>query len=385
MAATSDSLVALFREMAQLTVLDEGSPNAFRVRAYENAVEAIATHRGDLQALSEKELTAIAGIGPSTARKIREFFTAGTIAKLDDLRRKYPPDFVELGKIPGLGPKTLLRLRSELGVRNLEDLRAAIESKKLREIHGLGAKVEEKLLHAIERRGETGKDKRVPIAEAMPIARELVAALEALPAVERVQYCGSLRRLRETVADADIVVASREPLSVREAFVKLPMVREVIGSGDTKTSVLTSTGLQVDLRIVEPPQFGAACQYFTGSKAHNIKLRQRALDRGCTLNEYGLSDAQTGEVIACESEEAIYRALGLPLIAPPMREDRGEIEEAEKGGLPPPVRLRTFVAICTCTRSSRGTARARSKTSSVRRPRGATSIWRSPITRRTSR
>ena len=171
----SDSLVALFRELAQLTVLDEGSPNAFRVRAYENAVEAIASYRGDLQALSEKELTAIAGIGPSTAKKIREFFEGGTIAKLEELRRKYPADFVELGKIPGLGPKTLLRLRSELGVRNLEDLRAALEGKKLRDVHGLGAKMEEKLLHALDRMGAAGKDKRRPIAEAMPIARELVA------------------------------------------------------------------------------------------------------------------------------------------------------------------------------------------------------------------
>ena len=339
MAGRSDSLVALFRELAQLTVLDEGSPNAFRVRAYENAVETIASYRGDLQALSEKELTAIAGIGQSTAKKIREFFQGGTIAKLEELRLKYPADFVELGKIPGLGPKTLLRLRSELGVRNLEDLRAALEGKKVREVRGLGEKMEEKLLHALDRQGAAGKDKRRPIAEVMPIARELVAALEALPAVERAQYCGSLRRLRETVADVDIVAASREPSSIRDAFVKLPTVREVIGSGDTKTSVLTTTGLQVDLRIVEPPQFGAACQYFTGSKAHNIKLRQRALARGWLLNEYGLSDAQTGEVIARESEEAIYRALGLPLIAPPMREDRGEIEQAEKGELPPPVRL----------------------------------------------
>ncbi len=339
MPARSDSLVALFREMAHLTVLDEGSPNAFRVRAYENAVEAISSYRGDLQALSEKQLTAIAGIGQSTAKKIREFFQAGTIAKLEELRLKYPPDFVELGKIPGLGPKTLLRLRSELGIRNLEDLRAAIEGKKHREIRGLGEKAEEKLRHAIERRGEAGKDKRRPIAEAMPIARELVATLEALPEVERAQYCGSLRRLRETAADVDIVVASRAASSVREAFVKLPAVREIIGSGETKTSVLTATGLQVDLRIVEPEQFGAACQYFTGSKAHNIQLRQRALARGWLLNEYGLSDSETGEVIARESEEAIYRALGLPLIAPPMREDRGEIEQAEKGELPLPVRL----------------------------------------------
>jgi len=211
MSPPNDSLLALFRELAQLTVLDEGSPNAFRVRAYENAAEAISSYRGDLQALSEKQLTAIDGIGASTAKKIREFFQAGTIAKLEGLRQKYPPDFVELTRIPGLGPKTLLRLRSDLGVRNLDDLRAAIESKRVRQIHGLGAKMEEKLLHAIDRLGSTGKDKRRPIAEALPVARELVAAREALPAVERAQYCGSLRRFRETIADVDIVVASKEP------------------------------------------------------------------------------------------------------------------------------------------------------------------------------
>jgi DNA polymerase (family 10) len=339
MSDKTHSLVALFRELTRLTVLDEGSPNAFRVRAYENAVEAISSYRGDLEALSEKGLTAIDGIGASTAKKILEFFKSGTIAKLEELRVKYPPDFVELSKIPGLGPKTLLRLRSELGIRTLDDLQAAIASKKLREIRGLGAKMEEKLQEAIGRRGSTGKEKRLPIADTLPIARELVRALEALPAVERVQYCGSLRRFRETVADVDIVVATTDPSSVTEAFVKMPTVREVAGSGETKTSVLTSTGLQVDLRLVAPRQFGAACQYFTGSKAHNIKLRQRALARGWLLNEYGLSRVESGEVIASESEEAIYEALGLPWIPPPMREDRGEIEGASAGELPPPVRL----------------------------------------------
>ncbi len=339
MAGGNDSLVALFRELAQLTVLEEGSPNAFRVRAYENALEAISSHRGDLGALSEKELTAIGGIGSSTAKKIREFFQCGTIAKLEELRKRFPPDFVELSRIPGLGPKTLLRLRSELGVSNLQELRAALEAKRLREVKGLGAKMEEKLLLAIDRIGTTGKQKRRPIAEAMPIAREFVAALEALSGVTRAAYCGSLRRLRETVADVDIVVAAAEAAPVREAFVKMPTVREVIGSGGTKTSVLTTTGLQVDMRIVEPRQFGAACQYFTGAKAHNIKLRQRALDRGWLLNEYGLSHAASGEVIASESEEEIYRALGLAFIPAPMREDRGEIELAATGALPAPVRL----------------------------------------------
>jgi DNA polymerase (family 10) len=338
MADSKDSLVALFRELAELTILEEGSPNAFRVRAYENAREAIASHRGDLSALSLKQLTAIDGIGESTAKKIREYFDAGRIGKLEDLRRDFPPEFVELTKIPGLGPKTALRLRSELGVHNLDDLRGALEAKKLRELKGLGAKMEEKLLHAVERREATGKQKRRPIAEALPIARELVATLEAMPAVVRAQFCGSLRRFRETVADVDIVVATNQPAAVHEAFAKLPSVRDVIGSGGTKSSVVTAIGLQVDLRTVEPKQFGAACQYFTGSKAHNIKLRGRALERGWLLNEYGLSEVETEKVIASESEQAIYEALGLPYIPPPMREDRGEVEAAERGELPAAVR-----------------------------------------------
>ena len=337
--AGNDSLAALFRELVQLTVLDEGSPNSFRARAYENALEAITSHRGELGTLSERELKAIGGIGESTAKKIREFYDKGTIAKLESLRLKYPPAFVELSRIPGVGPKTLARLRSELGVSNLEELKAALASQRVRELRGLGAKAEEKLQHAIERMAASGPEERRPISVALPIADEFVAALLALPEVERARYCGSLRRLRETVADVDIVAASSEPAAVREAFVKIPTVREVIGSGDTKTSVLTTTGLQVDLRVVDPKQFGAACQYFTGSKTHNIKLRQRALERGLLLNEYGLSRVDTGEVIASDSEEAIYRALDLPLIPAPMREDRGEIEAAEQGVLPAAVRL----------------------------------------------
>jgi DNA polymerase (family 10) len=339
--AGNDSLAALFRELVQLTVLEEGSSQSFRARAYENALEAIRSHAGELKALSEAELRRIDGIGDSTAKKIREYFDAGRIAKLEDLRKKYPPEFVELSRIPGLGPKTLLRLRAELGVNKLEDLRAAIEAKKLRGMHGLGEKMEAKLAQAVERLGEHGKDKRRPIAEAMPIARELVAALQALPGVEQAQYCGSLRRLRETVADVDIVVAApaKAAASVREAFVGMPGVRDVIGSGETKTSVLTATGLQVDLRIVLPKQFGAACQYFTGSKAHNIRLRQRALDRGFLLNEYGLSDVETGRVIASKTEKDIYKALGLPYIPPPMREDHGEIDLAEAGELPDAIAL----------------------------------------------
>ncbi len=334
-----ESLRALFRELVQLTVLDEGSPNSFRARAYENALEAISSHPGDLERLSEKELTRVSGLGASTAKKVREFYETGTIAKLETLRQKYPPEFVELTRVPGLGPKTARRLESELGVRSLGDLRAALEARRVRTVKGLGAKVEENLLRALERRESTGKENRRPIAEVLPIAKELVAALEALPGVERAQYCGSLRRFRETIADVDILVASTEPASVIGGLVKLGAVREVREHGDTKAELRTVTGLQVDLRVVAPGQFGAACQYFTGSKAHNIKLRQRALARGWLLNEYGLQDAKTDEVIAAASEEAIYEALGLQFVPPPMREDHGEVERAAEGTLPPVARL----------------------------------------------
>ena len=340
MAGPNDTLVALFRELRELVVLDEGSPNAFRARAYENAADAIQTHRGDLSTLGEKELVALDGIGKSTAQKIREYYEKGTIGKLEELRKKYPPEFVELSKIPGLGPKTLLRLRAELGVKNLEGLRSAIAKKEIQNLKGLGSKMEEKIRHAIDRLGLTGKEKRTPIGAALPLARELVAELESFPEVERALYCGSLRRFRETIADVDIVAASKQPGPVMERFVGLPAVAEVIGSGETKTSVLTKKGLQVDLRIVEPDQFGAACQYFTGSKTHNIKLRQIALDRGWILNEYGLSDVETGKVIASRTEEEIYRALGLAFIPPPMREDRGEIELAAEGKLPAPLTMK---------------------------------------------
>lgn len=342
MADPNDSLVALFRELVELTTIDEGSPNAFRVRAYENAMHEIASYRGDLKSLSEKELVALEGIGKSTAAKIREYFETGKISKVEELRKKYPPELVELSKIPGLGPKTLLRLKNELGIKNLGDLQAAIQAKKIRELKGLGAKVEEKLLAAIARMGATGKEHRRPIAQALPIARELVAELSKLPAVERAQYCGSLRRLRETVADVDIVVASEDAPSVVQAFKNMRAVSKIIGSGETKTSVLTATGLQVDLRIVHLREFGAACQYFTGSKTHNIKLRQRALERGWILNEYGLSEVETEKVIASETEEAIYDALGLQMIPPPMREDRGEVELAAEGKLPTFVHRKDF-------------------------------------------
>jgi DNA polymerase (family 10) len=327
-------IVDVLREMAELTTLDEGSPQAFRVRAYENAMRAVEAFSGDISQLSEAQLVKLDGIGKSTAKKIREYLEAGSIDKLDKLRAAHPPGVVAMSHIHGLGPKAVAKLRKELGVESIAQLREALAGEKLRGLAGFGAKTEEKLKRAIERLGLDGKEQRTAIAKAMPLALRLVAELEALPEVLRAQYCGSLRRFRETIGDLDIVVASESAAPIMEWFANMPMVEEIIVRGDKKTSVRTRKGIQIDLRVVLPKQYGAALLYFTGSKAHNIKLRQRAMDRGWLLNEYALEHADSGEVVASETEEAIYQALGLPFIPEVLREDNGEIERAEAGELP---------------------------------------------------
>jgi DNA polymerase (family 10) len=334
MAGERDEILAHLRELAELTVLDEQNPQSFRARAYENAVNALGACGDEIARMSKAELKAIDGVGASMADKIRELIDTGKIAKLEELRKKYPPEYVELSKIPGLGPKRMARLHAELGVASVADLRKAIDSQRLRELSGFGVKMEGTLRKAIERLGMTGKERRTPIAEAMPLARRVVAALADVPGVERVEYCGSLRRFRETIGDIDIVVAANDSAPVMEAFVALPLVSDVLARGDTKTSVLTQGGLQIDLRVVALAEHGAAILYFTGSKSHNIKLRQRALARGLTLNEYGLSNIESGAIVAAATEEEIYAALDLAWIPPPMREDTGEIERSAEGTLP---------------------------------------------------
>jgi DNA polymerase (family 10) len=324
-------VIAMLSELAALTALAEGSPQSFKVRAYENALGAIEGFGSDVAQLSKAELTSIKGVGGSTADKILEFLATGSVAKLEALRQTYPPEFVQLTKIPGLGPKTLATIRAELGVEDLEGLKAAIEAQQLRDLPGLGKTSEEKIARAIERLGLHGKDRRTPIVEALPLARDLVADLERLPGVEQALHCGSLRRFSDTIGDIDIVVATTEARPVMDHVAAWPLASQVIGHGDTKTSILTRTGLQVDVRAVAPDQFGSAVLYFTGSKAHNIALRQRAIDRGWLLNEYGLLEGET--VIASRTEEDIYAALDLPWLAPPLREGSGEIEAAVEGEL----------------------------------------------------
>jgi DNA polymerase (family 10) len=335
--ATRLEIMRMLAELARLTALDEGSPQAFRVRAYENALHGIEGHPGELAGLSKAELVEIKGVGASTADKIIEFQETGSVAKLEALRQKYPPAFVELTKIPGLGPKTLKLIRSELGVEDIEGLKTAIAAERLRELPGLGRTSEEKIAKAIERLGLHGKDRRTPLYEALPLALSLAGRIEQLKSVKAAVPCGSIRRFAESVGDIDIVVSTNNPPQVSEFVLGLPEVEEVIGAGDTKTSFLTREGMQVDVRTVQPSQLGSALLYFTGSKTHNIALRQRAIDRGWLLSEYGLFEDE--KVVASKTEQAVYRALGMDFVPPPMREGSGEVEAASAHRLPSLVQL----------------------------------------------
>jgi DNA polymerase (family X) len=332
---TSAEAIRMLAELAKLTALDEGSPQAFKARAYENAIAGIEAHPGDIDGMTKAELTKIKGVGSATADKIIELGETGTVTKLERLREEFPPEFVELAKIPGLGPKTLKMIRSQLGVENLKDLQEALEAERLRELPGLGEKSEEKIKKAIDRLGLHGKDRRTPLVEVYGLARSLAARIEGTEGVEAAVPCGSVRRFSETIGDVDIVAATSDPVQVHSTVLGFPEVSDVVGSGDTKTSFLTREGLQVDVRTVAPDQLGSALLYFTGSKAHNIQLRQRSIDKGWLLSEYGLFDGD--DVVASKTEEDVYAALGMQFIPPTMREGGGEVELAMSGDLPEPV------------------------------------------------
>ncbi len=337
MADTKQDVLDMLRELTELTILEEQNPQSFRVRAYESAAQAIAAQATDLGKLTLKELQKIEGIGKSTAEKIRELLESGKVERVEALRQKHPRAVVALLQIQGLGPKAVARLRSELGVQSLDDLRLALTQNRLRDLRGFGAKSEEKLRQAVERLDEQGALSRTPISIALPHAERIVRHLQEVPGVDQVTYSGSLRRFSETIGDIDIVVTATAAEPVMEALTSMVLVERVLGRGDRKTSVVTRRGIQVDLRVVEKHQLGAALLYFTGSKGHNIKLRMRALSRGLTLNEYGLSELEGGKVVASETEAEIYAALGLPWIPPVLREDAGELEAAESGALPRPI------------------------------------------------
>jgi DNA polymerase (family 10) len=329
MASPNEAVASLLREYSELVVITGGDP--FRARNYERAAKAVAGHTGDVTTMSEAALTKIPGVGKSIAGKIAEFQRAGTIAALEELRAKIPPGVRELTKVPGLGPKRALQVATELGIASVPDLEAAAKAGRLRNLAGFGAKSEERVLRGLS---VMTRD-RVLLNVAMDTATGIVDALEPLAA--RVAYAGSLRRMRETIGDVDILAtASGDEQAARIMAAFRELAPEVIVSGPAKTSVRMGNGLQVDLRVVKPECWGAALQYFTGSQAHNVAVRQIAVKRGLKLSEYGLFRGE--ELIASETEEDVYRTLGLAWTEPALREDTGEVEAAARDEVPRVVR-----------------------------------------------
>ncbi|MBF8185015.1 DNA polymerase/3'-5' exonuclease PolX [Nonomuraea sp. K274] len=330
MARTNDDVAAVLEEYADLLAITGGED--FKIRVYQKAARSIGAHAADIDGYDAGELRQIPNVGEKIAHKVAEYLRSGTMAQLEELRGRIPAGVRALTRIAALGPKRAMVLHESLGVDSPESLESAIHAGALRDLPGFGAKTEENLLHGIALLRDAGE--RVQLGVAMPLAEDIVTALKSVQGCRRCGYAGSLRRMKDTIGDIDILATSNRPKVLMSAFIDLPQVTEVIVHGDKKTSVRTSQGLQVDLRVVPPDAWGAAMQYFTGSKAHNIRTREIAGHRKLKLSEYGLFDADTEELIVSKTEEEVYRRLGLPWIPPTLREDIGEIEAALAGELP---------------------------------------------------
>src|SRR5688572_19738912 len=323
MARPNDAVGALLLEYADLLVMTGGQ--AFKARAYEKAAKAVSGHHADISNLDLKQLEEIPNVGKSTAAKIQEFVQTGEIADLEKMRKKLPSGLRTLMAIPGMGPQKAVTLHRELGISSIEELVTAIEAGKLEELKGFGPKTSEKILHGIELlRNDTG---RVLINTAMEVAEEIIADLKKVKGCTRITYAGSLRRMKESIGDVDILAAAEDSSALMEKFAKTPLC-EVIVKGPTKTSIRTARGLQVDLRVVPEKSWGAALMYFTGSKEHSVALRTKCVHKGLKLSEYGLYRVEDDELLASDTEEAVYKQLGLPWIPPTLREDRGELDKA---------------------------------------------------------
>jgi DNA polymerase (family 10) len=329
-ARSNDAVEAMLLEYADLLSIVSGDP--YKPRAYEKAARSVGGYHADLAGLDEKGILAIPNVGRSIADKIVEFLSAGTFAELDELRGKIPPGVREMTALPGFGPKKAMFVYQELGIASVEDLVAAATEGSLRGLKGFSRKTEENILAGVVRARESGG--RTQIDVALELAELLLERLGTIASVRRTEVAGSLRRMAETIGDVDLLVASDDPLPIMDAFTGYGVVDRVIAKGETKSSILTRTGLQVDLRVIPLEVWGAALIYFTGSKAHNIRIREIAVRAGLKLSEYGLFVAKSGELIVAETEEEVYERLGLPWIPPTMREDRGEIQAALAGTLP---------------------------------------------------
>jgi DNA polymerase (family 10) len=328
---TNHEVARQLEEIAEVLELKEDS--SFRIRAYQRAARLIESLEEPLtQIRARGVLQELPGIGEAMAAKIEELLDTGHMQRHDALVAEFPPGVLALLQVPGIGPRTAHTLHDLLGITNLAELEAAARAGRIRSLKGFGAKTEAKILESLERLHQ--RSERLPLAQAYPLAQQIIAQLRAQAPVREIAAAGSLRRMCDTVGDLDLLVTSADPARVMQAVTELPQVRDVLLSGPTKTTIRTEIGLQVDVRVVAPDDFGAALQYFTGSKDHNVKLRTYAVGQGFKLSEYGIFRAETGERIGGRTEEEMYRLLGMPWIPPELREDRGEIEAALVGQLP---------------------------------------------------
>jgi DNA polymerase (family 10) len=335
MPVYNSDVASIFSRIADLLEI-EGA-NTYRVRAYRNAARTVATLSGNIADMVEngEDLTELEGIGEDLAGKIEEMAKTGDLEQLEEIEQRVPPGLAELLDISGLGPKRVRALYDELGITNLEELEEAAKQRKIEKLEGFGAKIQQKILDDLEE--ARGKEKRTRLDTADELVVPLLDYLRGIEGVQRVEAAGSYRRRQETVGDLDVLVTGEEGQQIIDRFIEYEDVDEVVSEGKTRSTVLLRTGLRVDLRVVVEESYGAALLYFTGSKAHNIHLRNMALHQDMKINEYGVFRGE--ERIAGETEEEIYGLFDMPYIEPELREDRGEIDAAMEGRLPQLVTL----------------------------------------------
>jgi len=326
----NQQIAKIFTEIGEL--LELKGENVFRIRAYQRAAQNIDGLAKDVSTLSDEELIAIPGIGKDLVGKIHEYLEKGFISKHEELMKEIPSGVLDLLHIPGLGPKKAKLFFDKLKIKNIDELEYAIKSGKLKGIPGIQKKTEDNILQGIEftKRGT----ERRPLGKVLPLAEDIMRRIKDDAPVDRIEVAGSIRRWKETVKDIDILTTSKHPEKVMDVFVKNPHVSRVLAQGPTKSSIITEDGVQVDLRVVDEDSFGAALQYFTGSKQHNIKLREMAVRAGLKINEYGVFKEPGEKRIGGKHEEEVYKALKLGYIPPELREDTGEIDAALLGKLP---------------------------------------------------
>lgn len=333
---TNQEIAAALRELGILYELD--GADRYRILAYENAARTIADWPQSLEQMSgEGRLQELPGVGKTLAEKIAALVDSGSIPAVDELKKRIPEGLVEVTRVPGLGAKTASRLHAELGIDDIQGLRAAAEQGKIRELKGLGAKVEENILGGLESMPSNGSANagRVLLSKVLPLAEQLIADLSAVEGCQRIEPGGSVRRWADTCHDLDLVASTDDPERLIEAFTSHPLVSGVDSSGEAGASVVTNAGIQVDLRLTGPENYGNLLQHFTGSMEHNVELRERARDRGLSVSEHGVTETgKRKRVHRFTDEHGVYELLGLEYIEPELREGRGEIEAAETGALP---------------------------------------------------